>query len=236
MIARLSLARHARLRAALLLGALAVSVLALGVAPTPAPAAEDATPAAPAAEDATRADLMPVLGEDGLYKHPWFVDSFFVLGEDLAEAQAQGKRMVVTFEQRGCIYCKEVQTEVLTDPMINAFVRENFMVVQLNLFGDREVTDFDGKAMPEKDLARRWGVFFTPTFVFMPEDPATAEGKPGMASAVATMPGAFGKGTFLSLFEWVKDKGYTSDEHFQKYVARRLPELPFSKEEENGKE
>ena len=34
------------------------------------------------------------------------------------------------------------------------------------------------------------------------------------------MPGAFGKGTFLDMFNWVREKGYEGDEHFQKYHAR----------------
>lgn len=210
-------------------GLLALALIGAAAPATGRAAAPDAAaPDAPATLDPA---LMPVLGDDGLYHQPWFVDSFLNLGEDLADATAKGKRLVVIFEQSGCIYCKEVQTEVLTDPVINDFVRTNFDVVQLHLFGDREVTDFDGEVMTEKLLARKWGIFFTPTFVFLPDDPAAALGKPGIQAAVATMPGAFGKGTFYALFEWVRNKGYTGDEHFQKYVARRLPDLPFAKED-----
>jgi hypothetical protein len=32
----------------------------------------------------------------------------------------------------------------------------------MNLFGDVEVTDFDGTVLSEKDMAVRWGVMFTP--------------------------------------------------------------------------
>ena len=94
--------------------------------------------------------------------------------------------------------------------------------MQMNLFGDEEVTDFDGEAMAEKDMARRWGVVFTPTILFMPETPP-ASGTAG-AAAVATMPGAFEKGTSLHMFQWVAEKGYEGDEHFQKYHARKLAE------------
>jgi hypothetical protein len=39
----------------------------------------------------------------------------------------------------------------------------------MNLFGDVEVTDFDGTTLSEKDMAVRWGVMFTPTLIFLPE-------------------------------------------------------------------
>ncbi|MCP5372949.1 MAG: thioredoxin fold domain-containing protein [Hyphomicrobiales bacterium] len=164
----------------------------------------------------------PVLGDDGLYHHDWFLESFLNLGDDLGESAGNGKRLVVVFEQVGCGYCKQVNTVVLVDPEVNRFVRENFNVVQLNLWGDREVTDLDGKAMPEKELARKWGVLFTPTFVFLPESREKASGRSGREAAVAMMPGAFGKGTFLDLFRWVREKGYETDEPFQKYHIRMI--------------
>jgi hypothetical protein len=47
-------------------------------------------------------------------------------------------------------------------------------------------------------------------------------GKSVAQAAVATMPGSFGKGTFLDMFRWVREKGYETDEHFQKYHARMI--------------
>ena len=44
------------------------------------------------------------LGDDGLHKTPWMRDTFKDLSEDLAEANAEGKRLMLIFEQRGCIY------------------------------------------------------------------------------------------------------------------------------------
>lgn len=161
------------------------------------------------------------MGEDGLHKQPWFALTFKDMSEDLAAAQAQGKRLAVIFEQRGCIYCRKMHEEVFSDPAIAAYIAENFMVVQMNLFGDEEVTDFDGEAMPEKEMAGRWGVVFTPTILFMPEE--APDGAAGPA-AVATMPGAFGRKTSLHMFQWVREKGYEGEEHFQKYHARLLAE------------
>lgn len=161
------------------------------------------------------------IGEDGLHKQPWFAVTFKDMAEDLETAQDEGKRLVIFFEQRGCIYCKKMHEEVFSDPEIATYIQDNYYVVQMNLFGDEEVTDFDGEALPEKEMAQRWGVVFTPTIMFMPEE--MPDGPAGKA-AVSTIPGAFGKGTTLSMFQWVREKGYEGDEHFQKYLARKLAE------------
>jgi thioredoxin-related protein len=165
---------------------------------------------------------MPVLaapmGDDGLHKPDWLRNTFKDMREDLDEANEEGKRMMVIWEQRGCLYCRQMHEEIFPDPRIDALIREHYFVVQMNLFGDVEVTDFDGTVLPEKEMAERWGVFFTPTMIFMPEE--VPEGGTASEAAVATMPGAFGKGTTRALFQWVLEKGYEGDEHFQKYVAR----------------
>lgn len=164
------------------------------------------------------------IGDDGLHKQPWMRDTFKDLREDLDEANAEGKRLVLFFEQRGCIYCRAMHEEVFVDPKISDYIAENFFVVQLNLHGDIEVTDFDGESLTEKDMARKWRVLFTPNIVFLPEE--VSEGVSAVDAAVAVMPGAFGKGTTIDMFTWVKEKRYEldNDEDFQRYHARRIQE------------
>lgn len=160
------------------------------------------------------------LGDDGLHKPDWLRETFLDLREDLAEAESQGLRLMIIIEQRGCIYCTRMHEEVFPDPAIDAYIRENFFVVQLNMFGDLEVTDFDGEAMAEKDIVRRWGALFTPTILFLPHE--VDQGLTAAQASVATMPGAFEKGTTLSLLTWVNEELYLTDEPFQKYYARML--------------
>lgn len=162
------------------------------------------------------------MGDDGLHKQDWFYLSFKDVREDMQSAADDGKRLVIMFEQRGCIYCSKMHEEILSDPEIADYIQENFKVVQYNLFGDEDVTDLDGESLTEKTAARRWNVLYTPTIVFLPED--AADDATVGSSAVSTMPGAFGKKTFLHMFQWVREKGYETDEHFQKYHARRLQE------------
>ena len=96
-------------------------------------------------------------------------------------------------------------------------------MVQYNMFGDEEVTDLDGETLSEKTAARKWGYVFTPDHrVSCPR--TCRNGKTTAQAAVATMPGAFGKWTFLNMFKWVREKGYEGEEHFQKYHARIINE------------
>ena len=170
------------------------------------------------------------VGDDGLHIQPWIRDTFKDLQEDLDEANAEGKRLAIFFEQRGCIYCTKMHESVYPDPELSDYIDENFFVIQLNLHGDLEVVDFDGDALTEKQIARKWGILFTPSVIFLPEE--VEEGKTAIQSAVAMMPGAFGRGTTLDMFTWVNEKRYAidSDEDFQRYHARRINERRAAKE------
>jgi thioredoxin-related protein len=172
-----------------------------------------------AAMPATAAEI----GEDGIHKEDWFSITFKDVAEDINTAREEGKRLVLVFEQRGCIYCAKMHEEILSDPEVAEFIKANFKVVQYNLFGDEEVTDLDGETLSEKTAARRWSVVFTPTLLFMPEE--APDSGTAAEAAVAVMPGAFGKLTFLNMFKWVREKGYAGEEHFQKYHARIIEEL-----------
>ena len=170
------------------------------------------------------AGMSAEMGDDGLHKTTWMRDTFKDLREDLAEANSEGKRLVVFIEQRGCIYCAKMHEEVFPRPEVSQYIEDNYFVVQLNLHGDVEVTDFDGETLPEKDMARKWRVLFTPTILFLPEE--VGEDTTAPEAAVAVMPGAFSAATTLDMFTWVNEKRYALDneEDFQRYHARRIQE------------
>ena len=164
--------------------------------------------------------IEPVLLEDGRYTQPWFLTSFLVLKDDLAETAAQGKRLALLWDQRGCPYCKQMHRVNFADPAVNAYIRERFNILQLDLNGAREVTDFDGEVLAEKDLARKNGVIGTPTIQFLPPSPAAVEGKSGRAVDVARMPGYLQPGLFEGMFAYVYDRGYESGT-FRQYMQSK---------------
>src|SRR4051812_11259802 len=87
-----------------------------------------------AALDAARADE-PILTDDGLYKQPWFLESFLDLGDDLEGAAKEGKRFAIMWELKGCPYCKETHFVNFAKPEISNYIKANFEVLQLNIIG-----------------------------------------------------------------------------------------------------
>lgn len=164
----------------------------------------------------------------GLHTKDWFSVTFKDIAEDINDAASEDKRLALVFEQHACIYCTRMHEVILKDPEVSSYIKDNFNIVQINIFGDEEVTDLDGEVLTEKLAAAKWGVMFTPTILFMPEiflTDSTADGQTNaLKAAVAALPGGFDKDTFLHTFQWINEKGYESGEHLQKYHARKLNE------------
>src|SRR4051794_32067612 len=116
----------------------------------------------------SHADAAAILTDDGIYTQPWFLQSFLELAEDLDGATQGTKRFAIMWELRGCPYCRQTHLVNFAKPEIEAFVREHFEILQLNIIGSREVTDFDGERLSEKSMAIKYGVRATPTIQFFP--------------------------------------------------------------------
>jgi thioredoxin-related protein len=149
-----------------------------------------------------------VLTDDGLYRQPWFLETFLELADDLQGASEKGKRFAVMWELKGCPYCKQTHLVNFARPEIEAYIKERFEILQLNIIGLREVTDFDGEKLTEKRMAEKYGVRYTPTLQFF------AESKDGLAARkprdreVARVQGYQQPHDFLGTFRFVAERGY----------------------------
>jgi thioredoxin-related protein len=161
----------------------------------------------------------PRLGDDGLHVQPWFTQSFLDLRDDQSEAAASGRCLVIFWEQRGCPYCRELHRVNLGDSEIVGYIRENFVALQLNLYGSRKVTDFDGETMEERTLASRWRINFTPTLCFFPARVAEVRGRSGREAEVWRLLGYWKPFHFHSTFVYVKEEGYNSEPNFQRWLS-----------------
>lgn len=159
-----------------------------------------------------------------LHKQDWFHESFLDLREDLAEARAAGKGLIIAFEQAGCPYCRELHRVNFADKELVDFLRKHYVFIQIDLRGSREVTDFNGKAMEERKFARKWGVVFTPTIMLFSSAPSATTGKSGRDAAAAIMPGYFKPFHFRTMLEFVS-AGHHKKKHFQDYVNERAKKL-----------
>jgi thioredoxin-related protein len=163
----------------------------------------------------------PSLTDDGLYKQPWFLESFLDLPDDLEGARKEGKRFVIMWELKGCPYCKETHFVNFAQSRISDYVKANFEVLQLNIIGSRKVTDFDGAEVSEKDLAAKYAVRFTPTFQFFGERAEPLKALPPAKREVARAPGYLRPDDFLAMFRYVREKAYKS-KSFRDFV-KSLP-------------
>ena len=166
---------------------------------------------------AARAEPQP--DDDGLYREPWFLQSFLDLREDLESAHAAGKRFAILWELKGCPYCRETHFVNFADPAVSAYIRDNFEILQLNYIGAKKVTDFDGAGLGEKEFAARYNVRFTPTIQFFPETPAGLGARAPLEREVARAPGYLRPQHFLAMFRFVREKAYDKGS-FRDYLAR----------------
>ncbi|MER3451885.1 MAG: thioredoxin [Thermus sp.] len=76
--------------------------------------------------------------------------------EALVLGERAGRMVMVYFHSPTCPYCDQMNTFVLSDPGVDGFLRERFVVASVNTYTP------EGQA-----LARRYRVPGTPTFVFL---------------------------------------------------------------------
>ena len=149
----------------------------------------------------------------GYHEPPaWFKESFLDLGEDIAEANAVGKRVLLYFYQDGCPYCARLLEDNFGNKAIADKTREHFDVIALNIWGDREVTLPSGKTMTEKRFAESLKVQYTPTLLFLDE-----RGK-----GVARLNGYYAPHKFEVVLDYVAGK-HEKEMKLAEYYARRNP-------------
>lgn len=142
----------------------------------------------------------------------WFKHSFLDMHEDVTEAASGGKRLLVYFGQEGCPYCAQLFNVNFSQPHIVDYTRRHFDAIEFNIWGDREVTDFTGNKMPEKEFAARLKVRFTPTLLFFNENGET----------VLRIDGYYPPHRFLAALQYVAEK-QENRMTFREYLAQRAP-------------
>lgn len=163
----------------------------------------------------------PLVVEEGFYTWDWFLSSFLELADDLETSTSNGKRLILMWELDGCPYCREMHVVNIATPLIHDYIRDHFDVLQLDLYGGREVVDFDGTVMTERELARRNNIRYTPTIQFLPESITDMTGRTGKDIEVARMPGYLEPLYFFMYFQYVQEKAYGAGD-FRAYLKSRL--------------
>ncbi len=114
-------------------------------------------------------ELAAGLVNPGYHDKPaWFKESFLDLNDDVAEAAAHNRRVLLYFYQDGCPYCKKLLEDNFGQRSIAAKTRNYFDVIAINIWGDREIT-VGAETFSEKQFAEALKVQYTPTLLFFNE-------------------------------------------------------------------
>jgi thioredoxin-related protein len=157
--------------------------------------------------------LEPGMVNPGFHEQPeWFKQSFLDIREDVAEAAANGKRVMLYFYQDGCPYCKKLLETNFSQRDIVAGTRRDFDVIAINMWGDREVADFAGTAVTEKNFAAALKVMFTPTLLFLNE----------RGEVLIRLNGYYPPHKFAAVLDFVGQKKERESD-FRSYLASNAP-------------
>ena len=144
------------------------------------------------------------------YRH-FFADTFYDMQEELQNARDSGKKgILLFFEMDECPFCHRMKMTVLNQPEVQDYFRENFLAFPVDIEGDIEMVDFEGRSTTMKDFAfKQYRVRATPVFAFFDLD--------GRYIKRARFTGATrDKGEFLLLGKYVVDGQYR-ESSFSRY-------------------
>jgi thioredoxin-related protein len=126
----------------------------------------------------------------------WFHDSFLDLEEDIEEITLSNKRLILFVSQNSCPYCHRFINRNLKDENTRKKLDKHFKIIHINLFGDKEITDTDGKTYTEKEFSVNRNIQFTPSLLFFDEN----------ANQILRLNGYMNTEKFNLALDYIKDK------------------------------
>lgn len=138
----------------------------------------------------------------------FFQAKFGDMQADLQEARKQGKKGIfLFFEMDDCPFCERMKTTILNQSDVQDAYRAQFLLYSIDVNGDTQMTDFQGRETTEKDFALAYRVRATPALLFFDLD--------GKMVARHTGP-TKDKAEFLLLGKYVAEGAFAS-QPFAKY-------------------
>ena len=170
----------------------------------------------------------PIIFDDSPLKEPlvlpdWFKLSFLEIEADIKEAKEEKKKgLIIYFGQKYCPYCNAHIKNNWQQNDIVKYTQNNFDVIAINVKGQRQVIDIDGKVYTEKTFSALKKTNFTPSILFY-----NTQGK-----EILRLRGYRPPYQFRAALEYVADEHYQK-ENFRNYLARAESALSFGKSELN---
>lgn len=152
----------------------------------------------------------------------WFKESFLEIQEDVDEAAAANKHVMLFFQLNGCPYCDAMLTESFESEPLTTYIQQHFDTIAINVRGDRDVVFNEKLSMKEKELSERLKVFATPAIVFLDNKNKT----------VVRVNGYRSPERFKQILRFVSEKHYQKlslNEYLDKNLAKNAYTLRNSK-------
>lgn len=141
----------------------------------------------------------------------WFKPTFLDFRDDVREAAAAQKHLMIFVTQNGCPWCKKLVEVNFRDKTIVDRMQMQFDSVEVNLFGSSETVWTDGTRATEKALAARLKVRATPTLMFLDE----------RGAVVLRLNGYYEPDRFLLALDYVSNREYRKQPDFQTWLKSR---------------
>jgi len=138
----------------------------------------------------------------------FFQPKFADFHAELQTAREQGKKGIfLFFEMDDCPFCERMRSTILNQSDVQDAYRAKFLLYPIDVNGDTQMTDFQGKQTTEKAFALANRVRATPTMLFIDLDGKLVTRYVGPTKD---------KAEFLLLGKYVAEGSYAS-EPFTKY-------------------
>ena len=136
--------------------------------------------------------------------------------EELANAKDSNKKAIlIFFEMDECPFCHYMKMNVLNQPEVQDFYRKNFLNITIDIEGDVEMVNFEGKTLKLKDFAFKENrVRATPVIAFFDLNGKRIYRHTGKTSGVEE---------FMWLGEFIA-KGLYKEMRFSKYKKNKRAE------------
>ncbi|MGA9033502.1 MAG: thioredoxin fold domain-containing protein [Sulfuricaulis sp.] len=104
----------------------------------------------------------------------WFKMSFLDLKDDLKDANAHGRQIMLFLHLEECPYCARMLNENFREGETREFIERHFDVIGIDIRGSRAVEWLDGHQYSELALAKMLKVYATPTIILIDHEGRTA--------------------------------------------------------------
>ena len=151
---------------------------------------------------------------DGFHQQDWFHETSFDLQKDIETAENNNKTLTLLWEQKGCHYCEKMHKTVFQREDIVELIKNEFLVVQMDYWGEREFRNFDGEMITEAEMARNYFVRGTPTTMFFDD----------IGDVLFRMPGYGEPPVFKAAFRYVHERAYIG-QSFTKWIKTQNLDL-----------